>query len=235
VIPAIDLREGACVQLEGGRYDAERVRLDDPLEVAARWRRAGFSALHVVDLDAATGRGSNAAPILRLLADPALEVQVGGGIRTEQAIQDMFDAGARRIVLGTRAIEEPSWLASITTAFPGRLVVAADVADRQVLTRGWAHASGRDVFDLVGTLDALPLAGVLVTAVHREGRLAGTDLDLMRELAARARPPLYASGGITTLDELRALSDYGVHAAILGMALYTGALDARTLAMEFAA
>jgi len=234
VIPAIDLREGACVQLVGGRYDAERVRVDDPLEVARGWARAGFRRLHVVDLDAATGRGSNAPTVRSILAENGLEVQVGGGVRDEPAIRALLAQGARRVVVGTRAIEDPAWLAAMAAAFPDRIIAAADVDGRRVVTEGWLRDAGREVLEVVDALNGLPLAGVLVTAVHREGRLAGTDLPLMEALAVRSRLPLYASGGIATVDEIRGLSCLGVHAAILGMALYTGVLEARSLARDFA-
>ena len=235
VLPAIDLREGACVQLVGGRYEAEAVRLDDPLEVARGWARAGFRRLHVVDLDAATGRGSNTGLLEAILSDRSLEVQAGGGIRDEAAIRRLLDRGAVRVVVGTRAIEEPEWLAEMAVEFPHRLIAAADVSGRAVMTRGWDRLLDRDVMDVVEHLGTLALAGVLVTAVHREGKLEGTDLALMRDLAARSRLPLYASGGIAGVNELRALAGLGVHAAILGMALYTGALDPRALAEEFVA
>jgi phosphoribosylformimino-5-aminoimidazole carboxamide ribotide isomerase len=235
LIPAVDLREGACVQLVGGSYDDERVRLDDPLEVARGWARAGFRRLHVVDLDAATGRGSNAEVIRTILAEPSIEAEVGGGVRSAEHIRRLLDQGARHVVVGTRAIEEPAWLDTVASEFPRRLIVAADVSGRTVVTRGWAESAGRDVLDVLETLEALPLAGVLVTAVHREGRLEGADLTLMRELAAGSRLPLFASGGITTMDELRSLAGIGIHAAILGMAIYTGALEPRALIEEFSA
>jgi phosphoribosylformimino-5-aminoimidazole carboxamide ribotide isomerase len=232
-VPAVDLREGACVQLVGGAYEQERVRLDDPVEVARGWQAMGFGRLHVVDLDAATGRGSNAGVVQRLLALPGLEVQVGGGVRSAERVAELLAAGARRVVVGTRALEEPEWLVGLAEAYPGRLVVAADVRGRSVVTRGWQTTLPLDVARVVERLDALPLAGVMITAVHREGQLAGTDLPLMAELARSSRHPVHASGGITTLEDLRALARAGLSAAILGMALYTGALEGRAVAREF--
>jgi phosphoribosylformimino-5-aminoimidazole carboxamide ribotide isomerase len=169
-----------------------------------------------------------------LLAEPDLEVQVGGGVRDLAAIEAWLEAGARRVILGTRAIEAPDFLAEAAERFPDRVILAADVRGRRVATRGWEHVTEIDVLDLVATLAELRLAGLLVTGIYREGRLQGTDLDLMRVLAARTRVPLYASGGITLMDELRALAGFGVHAAILGMALYSGTLDPAPLAREFA-
>jgi phosphoribosylformimino-5-aminoimidazole carboxamide ribotide isomerase len=232
-IPAVDLREGACVQLVGGEYAKEQLRLDDPPAVARQWARLGFTRLHVVDLDAATGRGSNERVVREILADHALDVQVGGGVRSADRIERLVDDGADHVVLGTRALEDTDWLAEMAERFPGQLVVAADVRERQVVAHGWAKSLGRNVLDVVEELNALPLAGVLVTAVHREGRLQGTDLFLMEDVAERSEAPLIASGGITTMHDLRELEERGVAGAVIGMALYTGALDPRTVAEEF--
>jgi phosphoribosylformimino-5-aminoimidazole carboxamide ribotide isomerase len=233
-LPAIDLREGACVQLVGGSYADERVRLADPVEVARGFRAAGFRALHVVDLDGAVGRGSNAAVVRALLALPDLEIQIGGGIRDEAAVAAWLAAGARRVVVGTRALEDPAWLAAVAADHPGLLVAAADASGRHVLTRGWQRRLERDLLDVVDELNDLPLAGVLVTAVHREGRMEGPDLALLAQVTARSRLPVLAAGGIATLEDLRSLAGRGIAAAVVGMALYTGALDPRQVAEEFA-
>lgn len=233
-IPAVDLREGACVQLVGGSYANEAIRLDNPVEVARGWMRAGFQRLHVVDLDAATGRGDNAAIVRDILADVPISIQVGGGIRSGDTVERLLQEGASRIVLGTRALEEPEWLAGTASSFPGQLIVAADVRERQVVTRGWARMLSRSVLDVIEQLNDVPLGGVLVTAVHREGRLAGTDLFLMEDVSELSVHPVIASGGISSVGDLRELADRGIAAAVIGMALYTGALDARSVAEEFA-
>lgn len=235
VIPAVDLRDGKCVQLVGGEYEQERVRLDDPIEVARGWVRQGFSRLHVVDLDAATGRGTNAALVRDLLQEIEAEVQVGGGVRSVEEIEQLLAAGARRVIVGTRAIEEPAWLEDAAATFPDQLIVAADVRNRRIVTRGWSRNLSRDVLAVVEELGEHPLAGILVTAVHREGRMSGTDLFLMEDVAETAACPVIASGGIATMHELRELADRGVAGAVLGMALYTGALDPQLLVQEFSA
>ncbi len=232
-IPAIDLREGACVQLVGGSYDAEQIRLDDPPAVAHKWDYAGFSRLHIVDLDAATDRGSNDGVVREILRATSLEAQVGGGIRDIDRIESLLSAGARRIVLGTRAIENPNWLEEVAETFPGTIIVAADVIDRSVVTHGWGQLTTRHIRDLVGDLNALPLAGIMVTAVHKEGRMEGTDLPLMEDVADESTHPVCASGGIGSIGDLRALADCGVASVVIGMALYTGALDPRAVAEEF--
>lgn len=233
-VPAVDLRDGACVQLVGGEYADERVRLADPVAVARSWAEHGFEQLHVVDLDAATGRGSNADVVRAILDLDLLDVQVGGGVREERDIERLLDDGASRVVVGTRALEEMSWLEEMAAAFPGQLMVAADVRERRIVTRGWSRTLPLTILDAVEQMNDLALAGLLVTAVHLEGQMQGTDLPLMEDVAELSRIPVYASGGISTVHDLRALDNRGVYAAVIGMALYTGALDSRGVAEEFA-
>ena len=233
VIPAIDLRDGACVQLVGGEYAAERVRLPDPVAVALDWEKQGFQALHIVDLDAATGRGDNRKVIELLLDRTDLTVQVGGGVRDRDAIQWLVDAGATYVVVGTRALEDEEWLVEMADEFPEQLIVAADVRERMIVTRGWTRTMHLDIEEAMERLSALPLAGVLVTAVHKEGLMGGADLALMEDVVDSSDLPVIASGGIASDSDLRLLDDRGVAAAVLGMALYTGALDGRAIAEEF--
>jgi len=233
-IPAIDLREGCVVQLVGGDFEKEKIRLGDPRDVARRWAGYGFQRLHVVDLDAATGRGNNRLVVRDLLADASTPVQVGGGVRTSHEIETLLSDGADRIVVGTRAIDDPDWLREIADANPGAIVLAADVRDRRIVTHGWTRELPRNILDLVEELAGVPLGGLLVTAVHREGQMAGTDLPLMEDVAEASEWPVLASGGIATLQDLRALEDRGLAGAVLGMALYTGALDPQLVAEEFA-
>ena len=234
VIPAVDLRDGACVQLVGGEYAEERVRLEDPLAVAREWARLGFQRLHVVDLDAATGRGSNAGVVGEIVRRGDFEfVQVGGGVRDESAIERLLDAGASAVVVGTRALEDEDWLREMAERFPHELVLAADVRERHIVTRGWTQTLPRIVTDLVEELHDVPLAAIMVTAVHKEGQMQGTDLPLMEDVAEAAHVPVFASGGVSSVNDLRALQDRGVSGAIVGMALYTGALDPRSVIEEF--
>jgi len=234
-IPAVDLREGACVQLVGGEYANERVRLEDPIAVAREWSRMGFARLHVVDLDAALSKGNNRALIGDLLREQLADVQVGGGLRTSDAVHDVLDDGARYAIVGTRALEDLDWLADLAHENPGEIILAADVRERRITTQGWQRTLPRDVIDLVEEINALPLAALLVTAVHREGQLQGTDLPLMEDVVEAADFPVYAAGGVGRLGDLHALEDRGVAGAVIGMALYTGAIDPRALVDEFAA
>ncbi len=232
-IPAVDLRGGKCVQLVGGDYDAEKIRLDDPASVARDWVREGFNRLHVVDLDAATGRGRNDEVIREILRTAGVPVQVGGGVRDESRIERLLDEGAEYVVVGTRAVEDEDWRRDMAHQFPQRLIIAADVRERYVVTKGWATTSRLNVVDFVEALSVLPLAGVLVTAVHLEGKMEGTDLPLMEDVAEASAWPVFASGGVSNLDDVRALEHRGLAGAVLGMALYTGAIDPRRLAEEF--
>ncbi len=230
VIPAVDVREGACVQLVGGDYAAEAVRLADPLAVARGWQQAGFRELHVVDLDAATARGSNSTTVETLAALAGLEVQVGGGVRDSERVRSLFDAGAARVVVGTRALLEPEWLEELTRMFPDRVVLAADVRGRQLTTHGWTQVLPVALEAAVSAWDGLPLAGLLVTSVAFEGRMQGPDVELLAELRPRTRHALFASGGIGSVADLTRLEGIGMDAAIVGLALYTGAIDAEVAA-----
>lgn len=232
-IPALELRGGACVQLAAGSYDEEVIRIPDPVGVAIAWRQYGFRHLHVVDLDAVAGRGNNAPEVQAILGATDVEVQVGGGIKTRELIRQSLNDGAQRVVIGTRALEDPDWLVEMSIDFPGCIVVAADVRDRRILSHGWTRTHPKLVLDLVDDLNGLPLAGVLVTAVHREEAMRGTDLPLMEDLAEAAEFPVFASGGLGSVGDLRALADRGVAAAILGMGLYSGAMDPWAIAEEF--
>jgi phosphoribosylformimino-5-aminoimidazole carboxamide ribotide isomerase len=233
VIPAVDLRAGKCVQLVGGSYDNESLRLDDPAEVARGWTRQGFQRLHLVDLDAATGRGSNAELVNEILREVEASFQVGGGVRESDDIERLLRAGADRVVVGTRALTDDWWLQEVAEEFPGQLIVAAVVRGRTIVTHGWSRSRGRDVLSYVDELNDLPLAGVLVTAVHLEGQMRGTDLFLMEDVVESSAHPVIASGGIASVLDLSNLAERGVSAAVVGMALYTGALDARATAEEF--
>lgn len=231
---AIDLRRGRVVQLVGGRPEVERVSWPDPAAVAGQWLKCGFAGLHVVDLDAALGQGENLAAIRAIIAAAAeIPVQAGGGIRSTAAADAVLQAGAARVVVGTRAVEDLAWLRRLAGRWPGRVVVAADVRGEEVVVRGWTAGSGIRADELLAQLGELPLAGVLVTDVAREGRMAGADVAAFRRLAALSPHPLIASGGVAGEADLVALARTGVAGVVLGMALYTGALDAAAVARQY--
>jgi phosphoribosylformimino-5-aminoimidazole carboxamide ribotide isomerase len=232
---AIDLRAGRVVQLVGGKSDDVRVSLPDPVAVARRWVDEGFEALHVVDLDAALGEGENRAAILAILAAVSVPVQVGGGLRDDAAVERVLEAGATRVIVGTRAVEDRVWLEDLAVRQPGRIVVAADVRDGRIVTRGWRASADIAGEDFVRELDTLDLAGVLVTDVSREGQLTGIDGPLFRGLVSATQHPIIAAGGIANIEDLRTLESAGAAGAVLGMSLYTGSITAESITREFAA
>ena len=234
VIPAVDVRDGACVPMSGAAPANERLRLPNAVVVARDWADAGFRKLHVVDVDAATGSGNNLQVVEEILRDARVPVQVGGGVRSTEDVEQLFRAGADHVVVGTRAIEDPEWLADLAALYPGVIIVATDVRERRVVTRGWVRTLPHDILDVVDELNPLPLGGILVTALHAEGQMRRSDLSLMEDVAEAAAVPVIASGGISSVEELRALDHRGVAGAVIGVALYTGELDARALAQEFA-
>jgi phosphoribosylformimino-5-aminoimidazole carboxamide ribotide isomerase len=168
-----------------------------------------------------------------MISRTVVPVQVGGGVRTSDQIEQLLDSGATGVIVGTRAIEDQDWLADIASRHPHELIVACDVRERRITTRGWSETLPLDVLDAVEELNALPLAGLLVTAVHAEGQMKGTDLPLMEDVAESSAHPVYASGGISSMADLRALEYRGIAGVVIGMALYTGALDPVVVAGEF--
>lgn len=233
--PAVDLREGRCVQLVGGRPDSERVSLPDPVAQAVRWRDIGFRTLHVVDLDAALSLGDNRSLIREIAGATDASVQVGGGVRDEETVEALLGEGVDRVIIGTRAVDEPEWLEVVARKHPERILVAADVRHGRVLRRGWTEATDLAAAEVFRRLEGLPLAGILVTDVGREGRLAGVDLDEARAMVRDSSHPLWISGGISTPEDLRGLREAGAAGAVLGMAIYTGALSPADVAKEYGA
>jgi phosphoribosylformimino-5-aminoimidazole carboxamide ribotide isomerase len=230
---AIDLRGGRVVQLVGGRE--ERISLPDPLAVAQQWTAAGFAALHIVDLDAALGTGSNIDAIARIIENVKVPVQVGGGARDDAAVERLIDLGADRVIVGTRAVEDAAWRQSISEKHWRRIVVAADVREGTVVARGWQTATSHTIRRFLEDLNRNALAGVLVTDVSREGQMLGVDTELFADLATISEHPLIAAGGIRDTADLRKLADAGAAGAVLGMALYQGAIDIAGILPEYVA
>ena len=232
-VPAVDLREGRCVQLVGGRPEDERVSLPDPVAEAQRWRELGFGSLHVVDLDAALGTGDNLDVVLAVAAATDAETQAGGGVRATERADRLLAAGVDRVVVGTRALDDPEWLAGLAERHPGRVVFALDTRDGKVLSRGWTEDTGRDVADVLGDVADVPLAGILSTDVGREGQVQGIDRDGCARVLEASPHPVWISGGVTTIEEMAFLEEAGAHGVVLGMALYTGKLDATEVAARW--
>lgn len=232
-VPAIDLKGGRCVQLVGGRPDAERVSLPDPVSVAEQWWRVGFRTLHVVDLDAALGTGENTDAVRSLLDATPARTQVGGGVRDDARAEALLAAGADRIVVGTRALDDHDWLLAMTEWVPDRVVVAVDTREGYVLRKGWTEQSRLTLSDFLERIEGLRLAGVLATDVGREGRLEGLDRASVSLTMKWSTHPTWIAGGVTTEDDLTWLEEEGAAGAVLGMALYAGDLDAEAVAARW--
>jgi phosphoribosylformimino-5-aminoimidazole carboxamide ribotide isomerase len=232
-IPALDLRDGACVQATGSPHQ-EVIRIPDPAGVARAWRQYGFKHLHVIDLDAISGRGSNDAEISAVISSTDAEVQIGGGVKDRESIEQLFDEGAHRVVIGARALEEADWIAEMATTFPAHIVVAADVQDRRIMSHGWTRAHSRSALDLVEELNDLPLAALLITTIRRDRGMRAQDLSFIEDIAEAAEFAVFAAGDFQSVNDLRALADRGIAAAIIGLPLYTGAMNPRAIADEFA-
>lgn len=227
VIPAIDLRGGRCVRLVQGRAEAETVFAEDPLAVGRAFAERGAERLHVVDLDGAfTGAPRHAGLIAELARAVPVPIQVGGGLRDLGALEAFFSAGVRWAVLGTRAALEPAFLREACRSYPDRILVGVDAVDGRVAVDGWTRILERHAEDLAREAAAAGAAGVIYTDVRRDGTGEGPNLEATAALARVSALPLFAAGGIARLDDLRRLAAIpGVEGAVVGRALYTGAID----------
>lgn len=235
LIPAIDLKDGKCVRLKQGRMSDVTVFSDDPVAMARHWAEQGCRRLHLVDLDGAfAGEPRNRELVAAISAAlPEIPVQVGGGIRSEAVIDAYLQAGVAQVIVGTRAIEEPAFLESICTAFPGRIILGLDARDGQLATAGWDATSSRDAVEFARWAGALNLAAIVYTDIHRDGMLSGVNVPATVTLAEAAGVPVIASGGVADLDDLGALKEAFANSsgellgAITGRAIYAGTLDFR--------
>jgi phosphoribosylformimino-5-aminoimidazole carboxamide ribotide isomerase len=221
VLPAVDLMDGKVVQLVGGKPGTEKVSLPNPRDVAMSWVGKGAPALHVVDLNAALGRGDNFEAITSIMAKVKVPIQVGGGIRTTEAAETLLNLGAARVVVGTRAITDPEWFAELARSNHHKIVLALDTRDGKIQMKGWKESSERNLRDILKRTEGLPLAGVLHTNVNVEGKAMGIDLEETKNFLEMCPHPVIASGGITTMDDINALDKIGVQSVIVGLALYT--------------
>lgn len=225
IIPAIDLKDGHCVQLVGGDLAQERIRLPDPVSQALAFEAQGAEILHVVDLDRALGRGSNLQLVKMILETLSIPVQVGGGIRMFEDIDYLLECGAAKVVLGTRAVKDAQFLREAAQRYGDRLTVAVDARGEEIVVKGWTEGSGRTLAEFAKSVDGLGLGTLLYTDVGKEGRLQGPNIDEVQRLAASVKTRVLASGGIRSLDDLKALKKAGAWGAVVGMAFYTGAFS----------
>jgi len=224
VFPALDLLAGRVVRLVQGDFQRVTEYGTDPVEVARRWARAGARWIHVVDLEGARRGAPVQLSVVSAVAGAGLRVQFGGGLRTEQALQEALEAGADRVVVGTRAVLDPAWLARACARWPDRVVVALDVREGCVVVRGWVEATPLSVGEAARRAVENGARRLLVTDVAADGTLAGPNLSLYRSLVGLPVPVL-ASGGVRHAGDVRALRDVGVEGVVVGRALYEGSLD----------
>jgi phosphoribosylformimino-5-aminoimidazole carboxamide ribotide isomerase len=223
VIPAIDLRGGRCVRLEQGDYGRETIFGDDPAAMAAQWESEGASRIHLVDLDGAReGRPVNVEAVRSILKLVKVPCQLGGGVRDEATIDAWLEAGLDRVIVGTRALQDPPWFRSMVEKHPGRLTLGLDAKDGRVATGGWLDVSTVDALALALQFDDLPLASVIYTDIARDGMLEGPNVETTRDLALALKTPVTASGGVGRLEDLARLAETPVEACIVGRALYEG-------------
>ncbi len=223
ILPAIDLRGGRCVRLRQGNYDDETVFGDDPAAAAERWVGEGARFLHLVDLDGARqGRPVNEESIRRIVRTAGVPCQVGGGFRDDAHVAEALGWGVERVVLGTRALQDPPWLEGLCRRHPGRLVLSLDARDGRLATDGWRRDSGRSALEAAFRCAELPLAAIAYTDIGRDGMLAGPNFGALAELVAAVSLPLIASGGVTTVADVRRLAELGLAGCIIGRALYEG-------------
>jgi phosphoribosylformimino-5-aminoimidazole carboxamide ribotide isomerase len=234
VVPAVDIKAGRCVRLVRGRADAETVFSDDPVAVARGWQAAGAERLHVVDLDGAfEGRPVQTAVVGALIEGVSIPVQVGGGLRAPGDVEAVLGAGARWAIVGTRAALEPRFLAEVCQRFCDRVIVGVDAADGRVAVEGWTRVLDLDAVALAREAAAAGAAALVYTDIARDGTQAGPNLRSTATLARAAGIPVFASGGVGSLEDIRRLAAVpGLAGVIVGRALYSGAVDLRRALAE---
>lgn len=229
--PAIDLKDGACVRLLRGEMDAATVFNDSPAAQAASFHDAGFTHLHVVDLNGAfAGKAVNRDAVSAILAATPAPVQLGGGIRTRAQIDDWLDAGISRVILGTAALRDPDLVKEAARALPGKIVVGIDAKDGYVAVEGWAETSDMKATELAKAFEGCGVAAIIATDIGRDGLKTGVNVDFTAELASAVTIPLIASGGVANVADitaLRAATGTPISGCILGRALYDGDIDAQ--------
>ena len=222
LLPAVDVANGQAVRLVQGEAGTE-TDYGDPLAAAMTWQEQGAQWIHLVDLDAAFGRGSNAALLARVVGELDVDVEMSGGIRDDDSLAAALSTGCRRVNIGTAALERPEWCAKVIAEHGDRVAIGLDVRGTTLAARGWTQEGGQ-LFETLERLDAEGCARYVVTDVHRDGTLTGPNLALLADVCAATDRPVVASGGVSVLDDLRAIAAIGgVEGAIVGKALYAGA------------
>lgn len=223
LFPAIDLIGGQAVRLVKGDYSKKTVYSNSPVEVAKSFYKAGAEYLHVVDLDGAkSGNTDNISVIADIIKESGLKAEVGGGIRSEEVIKKYIDAGVYRVILGTVAVTNPEFCKEMTAKYGDKIAVGVDIKDGFVAIKGWTQVADKTCFDFCKELEEMGVKTVICTDISKDGLLSGTNLELYKELQSKFNIDFTASGGVSSLEDIKALMEIGVYGAILGKALYTG-------------
>ncbi|MBB2941585.1 phosphoribosylanthranilate isomerase [Actinoplanes lutulentus] len=228
LLPAVDVADGQAVRLVQGAAGSETA-YGDPLEAALAWQNDGAEWIHLVDLDAAFGRGSNAELLADVVRQLDVKVEISGGIRDDESLTRALSTGAQRVNIGTAALEDPEWCDRICAEYGDRVAIGLDVRGRTLAARGWTRDGG-DLYEVLARLDKAGASRYVVTDITKDGTMRGPNLDLLREVCAATDKPVIASGGVSTLEDLRALATLepiGVEGVIAGKALYAGAFTVR--------
>src|SRR3954452_11913899 len=228
LLPAVDVADGQAVRLVQGAAGSETA-YGDPLEAALAWQNDGADWVHLVDLDAAFGRGSNASLLAGVIGRLDVQVELSGGIRDDESLTRALATGAARVNIGTAALEDPDWCDRICGEYGDRVAIGLDVRGRTLSARGWTRDGG-DLWEVLERLDKAGASRYVVTDIRKDGMMSGPNLDLLRDVCARTPAPVIASGGVSTLDDLRALATLepiGVEGVIAGKSLYAGAFSVR--------
>ena len=224
ILPAIDVKEGVAIRLVQGELDKQS-KYGDPIEIATQFVASGASWIHLVDLDAAFGLGNNFEVLASVIKSVDIKIELSGGIRDDESLNRALSTGCTRINLGTAALEQPEWTESVIKKHGDKIAVGLDVRGRQLSARGWTK-SGGDLFEAITRLDKVGCARYVLTDITRDGTLTGPNLELLKEVTSFTKTPIVASGGVSSLSDVKALTqltDQGVEAVIIGKALYTGA------------
>jgi phosphoribosylformimino-5-aminoimidazole carboxamide ribotide isomerase len=231
LIPAIDLKDGKCVRLRQGDMNTETVFSDDPVAMAQRWVDAGSKRIHIVDLNGAVAGFPVNADIIGRISDafPDLEIQVGGGIRGFDVIQTYLDVGVDYVIIGTQAVRAPHFVDDACLEFPGHIIVGLDAKDGKVATDGWHKVSQHDAVEMAKRFEEAGVEALVFTDIGRDGMMRGVNVEATRNLAQQVKIPIIASGGVSSLDDVRALcgAGDGIFGAIVGRAIYEGSVDLR--------
>ena len=234
ILPAIDLIDGSCVRLIQGEYNKQITYKDDPVAQAQEFADAGAEWLHVVDLDGAKlGKPCNADVVAEIAKKVSMKIELGGGIRDEQAITTMLDAGVTRLILGSSAVKQFDWFCKMAQKYPNRLVLGLDARGSTVATEGWLQQGGGEMLDFAKKCADLPLAAIVYTDISKDGMLAGPNIERTKQLVETVDLPIFAAGGVTTVDDVKTLKAANVAGAIIGRALYEGTITL-TKALETA-